>query len=361
MSRAALAALLLSTIASCARGSDGTRTPAAPAATSPSPTDDYFVVDVDARQPGVDGFPGAVFRFDARTKTLARFAADPRFVDPEELLVRKDGSLALIDMAADPERRGKNTGAVFVLDGQTGAVTRVLAPKEFVMPVAIAETQDGTVLVVDRAANPQADGRRGCVFALDLATGATRVFSSDPAFRAPAFVVPRADGSAILLDADTKSRFAPAEGVLFRITPGNAASERIADLADTVSPLTLLPEPEGTWLVFDVNADPVHRGGPAGGIFRVDVAKGSTSLVSADIRLRDPVRGCFARDGSVLFVDANADVEKTGPDAANRGQNATGPGALFRLDRASGKVDFVATFPEFVNPVDVRPAPEAGR
>ncbi|MBI4879168.1 MAG: hypothetical protein HY812_05845 [Planctomycetes bacterium] len=118
-----------------------------------------------------------------------------------------------------------------------------------------------------------------------------------------------------------------------------------------------MAEPEGTFLVFDANADPRGAGTPLGAIFRFDPATGATALVACDPLFRDPVRGCFAEDGLVLFVDANADPEGRGPDAAGRGQNATGGGAIFSLDRATGEVRVLAVPAAFVNPVCILRAP----
>lgn len=348
-----LAALLAAaSLAACA--SDDTRQPQSiPPAPLP-PHDRFFVVDCDAEQEGVEGFPGAVYSFDRADASCVRFAADPRFDDPYLLLVHPDGTLVLVDHAAsaDPKREG-GKGAVFRLDGTTGKVLRVYAPSCFAGPVSATLQDARTLLVCDRRAQVEGCSGTGAIFRLDLESGDCERLAADARFAAPADVL--MDGSGVLmLDADAVADAATgAQGVLFRVDFATRAVAEIAKLPQALSPLGLLAEKSGDLLIFDANADPLKIGGPVGAIFRLHRSEARCELVASLPRFRDPVRGCLLDDGGVLFVDANADPDKKGPDKAHRGQNLTGPGAIFRLDPKTGDVTLVAAPPEFVNPVDI--------
>lgn len=323
----------------------------APAAAGES----WLVVDADAPQDGVPGFPGVVWRFDRARGTVARFAADPRFVDPQRILRTGSGELLLLDFSAAPSASpAARAGAVFVLDEASGAVLRALELAAFAAPTGMALAPDGTLYVTDRraAAGREAGaGGQGALFAVDLAAGTARTVAADPRFRAPADLLLEPDGSVLMLDADAVGKFPDSEGVLFRIDPASGATSVAGELEHTISPLSLLAEPGGDLLVIDANADPRRVGGPLGAVFRWRRASGATELVASILAFRDPARAAYDGAGGVVLIDANADPAKRGPDAVGRGQNATGPGALFTLDPATGAVALLATPEGLVNPV----------
>lgn len=302
---------------------------------------------------------GAIYAFDPVTRETTLFAQDPGFRDPQALARLEDGSWLVLDFAAPPLAAAKDSparGAIFQLDGKTGATLRRFDSEAFRAPTSLLILGDSKVLLSDRAASPS-DDRRGAVFELDLESGTTRLVIAAPEFRAPSWLARTDDGTILLLDADAKaSPDAPDEGVIFALdVAGGSATPRVF-LTSTVSPLGLLPLPTGDVLVFDTNADPKRLGGPLGAVFRVEGQSESaprTVLVASVLRFRDPVRGCIGGDGKVWFVDANADPEKRGEDIATRGQNLTGPGAIFRLDVSSGGIEFVASPLPFVNPVAI--------
>lgn len=313
----------------------------------------FLIVDADATQPGVAGFPGVVWRFDEATGALTTFCADPRLRDPQRIARAADDTYLLIDFEADPTRRGSG-GALFHLAAD-GHVVAVTAPDCLVAPTSLVIVDGTTVYVTDRRARPHKDGAgQGAVFALDPGTGACRTLCADDRFRAPADLIALPGGDLLVLDADARAADAAdgEEGVLFRIDARTGEVRETWPLRGTISPLGMLAEADGDLLLFDVNADPLHIGGPLGAIFRFSWTDHSTALVCSKHAFRDPVRGCRNAD-DVWFVDANADPLKRGPDAVGRGQNVTGGGALFRLDPRTGEVTLVAAPAGLVNPVDV--------
>lgn len=314
----------------------------------------YLIVDSDARQDGVDGFPGCLFLFDRGANTVEPFVADARFLDPQMAILDGADDLLVVDFAAHPVEGG-GSGAVFRVDLGTRTVTDIWSPPSFRAPCAIARGPGDRLYVVDRwaIAPPGKDGSRGrgALLTLDLATGACRVLCDDERLSAPAFALVEENGDVLLLDADAKTGDGIYEGVFFRVSADDGKATEVGKLDHGISPLSMLREPDGALLVFDVNADVEGLGVPLGAIFRFRLDDGSTELVASSHTFRDPIRGVLAPDGSVLVIDANADPEGRGPDAVGRGQNVTGGGAILRLDPKTGAVSVVTAPPEFVNPV----------
>ncbi|MFG0315623.1 MAG: hypothetical protein ACF8XB_00015 [Planctomycetota bacterium JB042] len=344
MIRRAAGLALLAASAGCAPADEADAPPPPPRPDGES----YLVVDADAGPDGEADLGGAVFLWNRTDGSLAPFAADPRFVDPQRALVLEDGDVLLLDLAAETP---DGAGALFRIDGTTREVGAPIGFVGFDRPVGLTRGPGETVYVTDRSALPHGESR-GAVFRVDLPTGEVVGAWRDHRFRAPSVLLARADGTLLLLDADARTGNGADEGVLFTIDPETGQVAEHARLVGAVSPLGLLEEPDGGLLVFDANADPRGVGGPLGAVFRVD-RDGATSLVVSDHPFRDPVRGCLGEDGTVLLVDANADPAGRGPDRAGRGQNLTGGGAILALDRATGATRVALAPPEFVNPVDL--------
>ncbi len=322
----------------------------------PAAAERYVIVDADARQPGVAGFPGALLLFDRATGTIEPFASDPRFVDPQMAILDGEDQLLVVDFAARPIEGG-GTGAIFRIDVESRAVTGVWSPSELRAPCAIARGREERLYVVDRWAiappGPDKSRGRGALLELDLASGACRVVCDDERLSAPAFAIVEETGDVLLLDADAGVGDGIHEGVLFRVSAADGTATEVGKVERGISPLSMLREPDGALLVFDVNADVDGLGVPIGAVFRLRLDGGSTELVASSRTFRDPIRGCFAPDGAILMVDANADPEQRGPDPVGRGQNVTGGGAILRLVPATGEVTVLVAPPEFVNPVDI--------
>lgn len=326
----------------------------------------FLIVDTDAPIARTDSTPesadplgGAIFSFDPSTRETTLFAQDPAFVDPQAIVRHRDGSWWVLDFAAkpiDPASDTASRGAVFRLSAD-GATLRRHDSSLFRAPTSLLLIDERTLLISDRAALP-GEARRGAVFRLDLDSGETEVLVAADSFRAPSWLAADPNGRVLLLDADAKtSKDATDEGIVFVLDLDARTATTLLALERGVSPLGFLPLNVDDLLIFDTNADPRNLGGPLGALFRArrsdDARDWRIDLVASIPRFRDPVRGCLGPDGRVWFVDANADPEKRGPDVAGRGQNLTGPGAIFTLDPSSGAVELVASPISFVNPVAI--------
>ncbi len=321
----------------------------------------FLIADTDFHQEGDpdDVLRGAILAFDPKTKECSVFAADKQFLEPQGIVRHSDGSLLVVDFGAkakpdSPDSpHAKGTGAIFRLSGKDGSFLRRYDSELFVAPTSLVLVDDHTAWISDRKAKNAAGGQ-GAVLALDLESGATKVAFDDARFKAPSCLALSKLGKPVLCDADAKRDATTTdEGVLFRLDAATSKAEPFAYLTGTLSPLGLLCLDDGDCLIFDSNADPKHLGGPAGAVFRQVAATGKTEVLAELPRFRDPVRGAFGPDGRVWFVDANADPEKRGPDRAGRGQNATGPGAIFAIDLATNAVETIASPLCFVNPVAI--------
>lgn len=344
--------LLLIILASCSPVDDGGAETEVPRRTG------YLIVDADATEPGGIPLTGAIFHYEESTGRVELFSADRRFEDPQYALIGPDGFLYLVDlMATSPSSKG--AGAIFRINLETGKVVDAFFPDEFRAPVSMAFDQTGRLFVADRSVSTEHG--QGGVFHLDLESGECTLAYTDPRFLAPAFLLAEKDGNLTLLDADSRLGGKGEEGALFLLNTARSGDEPKVELAgvlsQTISPLGLLRLDEETLLIIDANADPNRIGGPLGAVFRFDETTGNTSLLVSEFEFRDPVRACVGHKGQILLVDANADPHNRGPDAAQRGQNITGPGAVFLLDPDTGAITLATSHENFVNPVSIVPLP----
>jgi hypothetical protein len=311
-----------------------------------------WIVDTDAEQEGVPGFPGAILEYDLGTHDCRVVAADPRFVDPQDVAPLADGGFLVLDSAARLAGHEDARGGLFRFAAD-GRVLRTYSHEALRAPTAMLAGSDD-VVIADRGVRGEGGA---ALYAIDLASGEfTSLLAGESATKlvAPSALLRDRDGSLLVLDADVKEAPGPGpEGAVFRLTADRRAIASTLWLEGTISPLGMLALDGGDLLIFDTNADPKRLGGPAGALFALrrggDVA--TTELLVASPRFRDPVRGELGPDGRVWFVDANADPERRGEDRAGRGQNLTGPGAIIAFDPKSGELEFVASPALFVNPV----------
>jgi hypothetical protein len=95
----------------------------------------------------------------------------------------------------------------------------------------------------------------------------------------------------------------------------------------------------GDFLLVDMDADPMNRGGHPGAVFRVSRDGKEISVVTADQIFREPL-DCLLDDyGNLLVVDATADPFGQGSQ-----------GAVIRVNRFSGRTEAVVAAKEFKFP-----------
>src|SRR5690606_16892704 len=121
-----------------------------------------YVADSSADPLGLGEPRGAIFlvnpadRFDLGVAQVV--AASPLFTDPTDLILEPDGQILVADPNADPYERGRRTGAIFRVDPSTGNVSVVSASPLFSDPRSLAQDTDGSILILDRTADPFGTG-----------------------------------------------------------------------------------------------------------------------------------------------------------------------------------------------------------
>ena len=324
-----------------------------------------LLIDQDADPLGLGGHPGCVFTLDLDCGELAVFHASAEFRDPCDLLPWRGGYFVL-----DFHDEG-GIGTLSWLSADGSALHRMPIGDGLVDPYSMAFAPDGALWIVDKNADPEARGREagrktGTVFRLDLgdwepsAIGsdveplALEVLATGPPLMAPTALCFR-DDEAWLVDADAYQErpLTDPEGGVFRVSFPRAPLVTVRVPKLLVSPLDMLWDEDGSLLFVDVNADPEFRARMRGGVYRLDPTTGEESLVCHHDEFRDPLRGL--REGRLLYVvDANADPAGLGPDGLGLGYAGVGRGAVFRVDLESGAVETVVASEQTVNPVRLR-------
>lgn len=351
-----------------------------------------YLLDMDADPFGLGGRPGAVFRLD-----LARGALDPVASSLDwrapfaAIPAPTPGALWVLDFGHEQAvKEGDARPAVFfAVDLRPAAVpvrgrgvhglgVRSLgAARGLVNPIQLAASPWG-ILVADEDADPLGLGvDTGAVFRLeDPAAEQAHPLAAGADLVAPTDVAIDARGRLLLLDADADPTAAgKGGGALFEVDPRAGAITLLAAPDFWVSPLALVPEPSGSVLVVDSNADPRHHGHVGGAVFRVrlddpaarDPRTGlaAVELVAAPEEFVDPVDAIPLAPGWILVADASADPLGLGTDGTGIGFGGKGRGAVWFVSLATGRATLAAASPALVNPaglvaVPVPPAPGAG-
>lgn len=345
--------------AACAASSSGIAVharldpPQDPLAVPQSGSGRFLIVDADGGPPQDGEFPGVIFSFDPVTRRCETLCADPALLDPEDIVRGLDGSIFIVDFGAHQHEISSVQGRIHRIDATSGRLLRTYEPVGLRGPTTVFPLTENLLLIGDRAANREPGGH-AAVYLLDLTTGYLQIALNDERYRVPSAFARDRDGSLLMLDADAKADAeAAAEGVVFRIDPFKGTSRIDSVLEGTISPLGMLVLEDGDLLIFDANADPKQLGAPIGALFRHHRTTQRTECILEVPRFRDPVRGTFGPDGRVWFVDANSDPEKRGPDAPGRGQNLTGPGAVFAYSVQERALELIGSPLEFVNPTGI--------
>ena len=249
-----------------------------PSAVVALPDRTFLVVDSNADPFGLGHEGGCLWRIDPRPDLsdvkAELLSASPNFVDPVDVLIEPEGTFLVLDSNADPLRTNRLPGAVFRVNTTTGNVDLVTSYRDFVQPRSIAWDLDGTVLIVDQAADPLHLGTPGgALFRLNRVTGVVSlVFAfTPPRFRAPAAVVVLPNGDYLIADkdADPNTR-GNSPGAIFRLPRAGTPEVFLADpLFD--EPIDLQLGVENDLFVMDQGANPHFYPTSKGAVFRYDV------------------------------------------------------------------------------------------
>jgi len=153
----------------------------------PAPDGGFYILDAGVECPG-EGV-GAVLRVGADGGVPSTVICDEAFRSLADLTVAADGRLWITDREANPAGvESEDTGAIFVVDPNTGAVVDTFASVEFVDPTGIMwQAEHGRLFVTDPG---HASGGFTGIRALDPETGALSSVLSSPFFGTPTRLQP---------------------------------------------------------------------------------------------------------------------------------------------------------------------------
>ncbi|MFB3906816.1 MAG: FlgD immunoglobulin-like domain containing protein [Candidatus Eisenbacteria bacterium] len=214
--------------------------------------------------------------------------------------------------------------------------------------------QEGFLYLADGDADPYELGNTpGALWKIHLSSGQTTAMGSDSQLVQPVATIalPSEPPTILMVDSEANPGGHPeAKGAIFRWIPETSGFELL--VADSLfrSPRSAVAVDDHTILLLDAQADPNHltaASGP-GAIFRVDLATKRVETVVSDTAFASP-RAIVRQDENHVFViDADADP------LAFRLRN----GAVFRVDLATRQVQTYAASADFRGPIGGAIGPE---
>ncbi|MBD3334489.1 MAG: T9SS type A sorting domain-containing protein, partial [Candidatus Eisenbacteria bacterium] len=226
-----------------------------PAEIIPDGAQGFLIVDESARLGSDPQHAGAVFVLDSLGAAPRLLSADPSFLGPRGVVRAGDGSVYVADAFADPNGFGGNTGAVFGLDGLTGAVTDTIQSPEFRDPVDLDLLPDGRLLLTDMQADPVGYGTRtGALFTIDPQSGAVEVFAHSPLFTIPFRSLVTTDGTVLVTDRSADLPGAPENGAVFSVDLETGAVSLFGGMEEFQLLLNLLQVPYAAVTLVEMSA-----------------------------------------------------------------------------------------------------------
>ena len=276
-----------------------------------------LIVDDSTDPLGIEEGRGGVVvsRYEFETFLLASVAAG--FVDPVATQMLPDRTLYVVDESADPLGTGDPVGAVFHVDPTEGPTTSVATPvmvsSLFRDPADIVTDPEGRILIVDRNADPfRTNAQPGAVFRSDGVSGNVEVLGSHPEFVEPRSLAWDIDGHLLILDSNSDpngTRVAP--GALFRldVDTGEVVMIKAFDPQVITRSRAVAVLPDGDYAIVDKDADPNDRGGRPGAVFRLERDTGKMSVLLSDPNFVDPIDVLIGRTNELWVLDESADPD----------------------------------------------------
>jgi hypothetical protein len=231
---------------------------------------ELLLIDKDANPSGHPGQPGALYSVDVRTGELNLIVSSPQFREPIDATLETTGRILIVDYEADPFNQDPRGGALFEYDRDRGLILILRVPAgKFVDPVAVVEGSDRRIFVADLSADPLGLHRNtGAVY--EIRRDSNDLFltaAADSMLVDPVDVYPQRDGTLMIMDREANPLGLPPRdrGAVFKGRPG------LDDLTlVTADPLLYGPEAvagfeEGslalsTFTVLDTNGPPTGAG-----------------------------------------------------------------------------------------------------
>jgi sugar lactone lactonase YvrE len=290
------------------------------------------------------GTSGIIYWADGTDATQPdTLASGGPLVRPADSVFLEDGRLVVLD----PGNPAGNLGALLVYSFHATDTLRVLFALRrgepwFVKPTGLALDRDGSLLIIDKDANPQgyaytpADPRNpdpgpGAVFRFNVDTRQLSVAAADPGFHEPLDAVVDRRGTMVVVDyVGGRSR----QGVLWEVPRVGPPREIEFDPRLFLAPSGLTVDAANDLYVcsFRAGSGPNPDGGA---IFRVHRAQSTvTTIACADTLLREPVDiAVNQQDGTLLVADRAANPLHL--PAYDRG-------AVFKLNPSTGQLSVAA-------------------
>jgi sugar lactone lactonase YvrE len=304
--------------------------------------DDLLVLDKTANPDGIPGGHGAVFKWEDASSRLLSLSNHREFGTPEALLIDPlDPSLLYVaDSRADPRGYGGDTGAVFRIFTADGQIERAITSPLFVNPVGVFVEPDGNLVVVDSSADPDSTGNHGALFSVDRESGAVSVLFSHAYFRNPRAGLVLPGRELLILDQDADPRDLGGDvGTIFRINRDDFSLRIAVTGGDLVDPSALAASIDGSVIVVDKSADPMHLGGDTGALLRYHPDADFVEPLASSPLFVEPLGAKVGALGEVYVADRLND-----PDGTDDGR-----GAILRYHPSDGRVTVYAFGPELRN------------
>jgi sugar lactone lactonase YvrE len=181
-------------------------------------TGDLYVLDQLADPLG-EGYSGALFHLDAKSRELEMVFSDPRFVAPRRMLIEADGRLLVLDPRGRMRWSAPRNGALYRVDPQAHRMESLLSLHLMQAPAAIALQAPDTLLLVDSDLSyPGFPAQGGGIVRIALPDFTILDTLALPEFVQPADIVVLPGGEALVLDEQANpNEYSGARGALFQI------------------------------------------------------------------------------------------------------------------------------------------------
>lgn len=256
------------------------------------------------------------------------------------------GQLLIVDRDTEgvPVDPNHLRGAVILVDEDTGIQTKLVADGPFLGPQDGVFRPDGVFFVVDRTAPTGVEG--GAIFRVNLYTGERVLVSDQQYFRNPRTVL-WDDQLGKLIVADPRSNPFGTEntGAILAVDSVTGTQQVLLTSELLSSPVGLIAEPEGTYLIVDERAGDRIGGGTTGTIYRWDITNNNLTVVSTDNFLVRPRHGEIGPDGALYVADWASDPDDLGAPPAS-----TETGSIIRIDRVTGAQTLISAQGNFLRP-----------
>lgn len=286
------------------------------------------------------------FRYLDDVPALTIASSPAGIVQPVVAVLRPDRKLYVLDRGSDPLGLGRSTGGVYLVDPSLRPADAVgelvFSSPLFRRPADLLLEPDGRILVLDADADPlDRGGSFGALFRGDPVTHNFALVTADARFQQPSSLTYDLDGTLLVLDrtANPLGLSDTTPGALFRVDPATG----VTTLVKAFDPVQL-PDPRavtvlsnGDYLIADSMADPSGGSDGLGAIYRIARSSGVVTPFIDDPVFRDPIDLTMGEENQLWVLDRTAD-----PD----GSTAT-VGALFRFDATTGTRTLLQTYPLF--------------